>query len=356
MQNNVSYKHCLNCQTELHGNYCHVCGQKATNAKPTIKEFILEYLNIAFVWDTHFLKTIRQVVSRPGHVTKEYISGKFVSYTHPLKLNMFLLFVFITLFLIFHKDLGNSIHTITRDEANYPLFQLQLLTGNAEYAELLKASPFDTVQIYAPLMLADEFPDIIKPLDAIESTTSDTLLLWTAALPHILIEDEVITIQNGGHYTFNDDDKTGVVGTEFLENIWSQMVKIFTTYFPVFILLTVPFLAFLLNITQKKGGHSKLKHFVFSLHYTAFLELLIILLYIISLIASPPIEIMQWVMILGAGTYLTMAIRKVYETKTWFRAAVQAIFINSGYVVTLAMLCFTIFIISLIIVSIRLFA
>lgn len=356
MQNNISYKHCLNCQTELHGNYCHVCGQKATNTKPTIKEFILEYLNIAFVWDTHFLKTIKQVVSRPGHVTKEYISGKFVSYTHPLKLNMFLLFVFITLFVIFHKDFGNSIHTITRDETNFPLIQLQLLTGNEEYVERLKASPFDTVQIYAPLMLADEFPDIMKPLDAIESTARDTMLLWTAALPHILIEDEVLIIKNGGYYAFNSNDKTGVLGTQFLENIWGQMIKTFTTYFPVFILLTVPFLAFLLNITQRKGVHSKLKHFVFSLHYTAFLELLIILLYIISLIASPPIEIMQWVMILGAGAYLTMAIRKVYETKTWFRAAVQAIFINSGYVVTLTMLCFTIFIISLIIVSIRLFA
>ena len=44
-----------------------------------------------------------------------------ISYTHPLKLNMVLLFVFITLFLIFHKDFGNSIQNVTRDEVTYPL-------------------------------------------------------------------------------------------------------------------------------------------------------------------------------------------------------------------------------------------
>lgn len=353
MQDNLSYKHCLNCHTELHGNYCHVCGQKATNARPTVKEFILEYLNIAFIWDTHFLKTIRQVVSKPGHLTKEYISGKFVSYTHPLKLNMFLLFVFITLFLIFHKDIGNSIQNITRDEVNYPLIQLQVLTDNDGYAEILKSSPLDTVQIYAPLMLADGFPDIITCLDATESIPRDSVHIWTAALPQILIEDEVITIKDGSHYTFNNEDKTGVIGTKYLETIWAQMVRLTTTYFPIFILLTVPFLAFLMSMTQRKGGHSKFKHFIFSLHYTAFLELLILLLFITNLIASPPMAIMQWIMISGACTYLTLAIRKVYETKTWFHAAGQAILVNLGYVVILTILFFAIFIAASAIVAIQ---
>lgn len=44
----------------------------------------------------------------------------------------------------------------------------------------------------------------------------------------------------------------------------------------------------------------------------AFLEMLIILLYITSLIASPPMWIMQWVLILGSCAYLTAAIRREY--------------------------------------------
>lgn len=354
MEDNTSYKHCLNCQTELQGDYCHVCGQHATNAKPTVKEFILEYLNIVFIWDTHTINTIWQLLRKPGHVTKEYVSGKFVSYTHPLKLNMFLLLVFITFFLLFHKDLGDSIQNITRDEAAYPLIQLQMLTSNDEYADRLKASDIDTVQLYAPLLLAEEFSDIITAVDGMESLAQDSLMVWKAALPHTLIEDEVIIPDKEGHYYFNDEDKTGVIGTEFLEKIWKEMVRLATTYFPVFILLTVPFLAFLLRLTQRKESHSKFQHFIFSLHYTAFLETLIILLYIIHLVASPPMWAMQWIMIVCSCLYLTMAIRKVYETKNWIIAAGQAIFTNFGYVVTLITALFIVFIVSSAIVAIKL--
>ena len=353
MENKSTQKYCLNCQTELHGEFCHACGQRASNSVTTVKEFILEYLNIAFIWDTLFLKTIGQVVRRPGHVTNEYVSGKYVSYTHPLKLNMFLLFVFITIFLLFHKDLGNSIQKITRDEVNYPLIQIQVLTDNAEYADILKSSPLDTVQLYAPVLLADMFPDLISAIDFSDSSPKDSVSVWTAALPHVLIEDEVIILREEGYYEFSEKDKTGVVGMKYLEDIWSQMVKITTTYFPIFILLTVPLLAFLLGLTQRKGGHTKFKHFIFSLHYTAFLEMLIILLYITNLIASPPMWIMQWVMILGACAYLTAAIRRVYETKRWTYAAGKAIFINVGYVAILMMLLFVIFIVSIAIVAIQ---
>ena len=354
-QNTTSYRHCLNCQTELQGDYCHVCGQRASNARPTVKEFFLEYLNIAFIWDTQFLKTVWQLVRKPGHVTNEYISGKFISYMHPLKLNMFLLFVFITFVLLFHKDLGDSIQTFTRNEVTYPLLQMQILADNDEYSENLKSSPMDTVQLYAPLMLADQFPDIISVVDVIDSTTpGDSMMVWTAALPHILIEDEVITQDRKGYYYFNEKDKTGVLGTEFMETIWRQMVKLTTTYFPIFILLTVPFLAFLLHLTQRKRKYSKFRHLIFALHYTALLEMLIIFLYIIHLIAAPPMWVMQWILILGSCVYLTSAIRRVYETKRWFNAAVQAIFTNIGYAVIFMLLFITIFIIASIIVAVQL--
>ena len=346
MKDSKSYTHCLNCQTELQGDYCHVCGQHATNARPTVKEFFLEYLNIAFIWDTQFLKTIWQILRRPGHVTKEYISGKFVSYTHPLKLNMFLLFVFITIFLLFHKNLGNSIQNYTRDEVAYPLIQIQVLKDNAQYAERMESSAMDTVQLYAPLLLADQYPDVITAIGASDSIPMDSLFVWTAVLPHILIEDEVIISAGADHYYFSDEDKTGVIGTQFVETIWKQMVDMTTTYFPIFILLTVPFLAMLMCLTHRKGGHSSFRHFIFSLHYTAFLEMIIILLYILHLLVSPPTWVMQWIILVWACIYLALAFRRVYGTEKMFNAAVQAVLTNFGYIMVLMVLFFAIFLIS----------
>ena len=111
----LPYKYCLNCDSELKGMYCHNCGQMATSKTPTVMEFILEYLNNAFIWDTKFFQTLWYLIRRPGYLTREYLSGKFVSQEHPLKLNMFLLFVFITLFVFFagSEKVSDSVQDLT---------------------------------------------------------------------------------------------------------------------------------------------------------------------------------------------------------------------------------------------------
>ena len=38
------YKHCLNCGSELQGPYCHTCGQQAVDPRPSVKSFVMEYI------------------------------------------------------------------------------------------------------------------------------------------------------------------------------------------------------------------------------------------------------------------------------------------------------------------------
>ena len=78
-QNGLQYKHCLNCGAELKGRYCHSCGQEAVGKTPTVKGFVMAYLDNAFLWDPQFLKTLWTLIRRPGHLTKEYNAGKFIS-------------------------------------------------------------------------------------------------------------------------------------------------------------------------------------------------------------------------------------------------------------------------------------
>lgn len=357
MSENTTYtKKCLNCQTPLQGTYCHVCGQKATQEKPTIKEFILEYLNIAFIWDTHFAKTMWQTFRRPGHLTNEYVSGKFVSYTHPLKLNMFLLFIFITSVLLFNKteDMKNSVQNLTRNEIIYPVLQLGILTDNLEYNEILKADRKDTVTLYAPQLLAETYPELISNLDTINSVSSESMSYWTAAVPHKLIEDDFFVKHPAGYYHAEPEDPESfenLSGTKILEMVLQQMLKLTTKYFPLLILLTAPFLSLLVRAVLRKSNSSHFKHFIFSLHYTAFLEMIIIFIYMVHLIAAPPIGIMQWVLIASSCIYLTFAFKRAYETRTWYGAVCQAVIINIGYSMILFATFCVILLISIIIVA-----
>ena len=355
MKDDLSYKHCLNCNTELHGKFCHVCGQQATSAKPTIKEFILEYLNIAFIWDAHFIKTLKTLICKPGFLTNEYISGKFVSYTHPLKLNMFLLFVFITIFLISpHADnLSTSLQTVTRDEVMSPMIRIQIMTDDEEYSMELKSSPRDTVYLYSPYLLFETFPEFFENLDEASPSTNDSLAVWTTVLPQKLIEDKVILPDEKGYYYFNLEETNSPANLALLENVWNQMIRLATKYFIIIILLTIPFLSFVLGLLLRKGNHSKFKHLIFSLHYTALLELLIIFLYLIHLIASPPSWIMQTLLISVSFTYLTFAVRKTYQISRWYQAVSLAIFTNLGYSLILMAIFIIILLISTTIVAIQ---
>ena len=277
---------------------------------------------------------------------------------HPLKLSMFLLFAFLTIFLFFRdtEDLNKSLHTFTRNETAQPIIKVELLVKDAEYNKVIMASHTDTVKLYAPYLLFETYPDVVKVIDENVTSASDSIGVWTAAVPRRFIEDNIISLTDDGSYHFTNEDDTEVIGVEVLEKIWSNMVTLTTHYFPIFILLTTPFLALLMRLLFGTKKSSRLKNFVFSLHYISYLEVLIIFIYVLHLIASPPIWLMQWLILIVSSVYLTIAIRKVYDTEKWHTTICKAIIANFGYVMILFVLFFIIFITSVVLVTYQFYA
>ena len=171
---NLPYANCLNCGAELKGKYCHVCGQEATSQTPSVSAFILEYFNHAFIWDANFVPTLWNLIRRPGYLTNEFLKGKFVSHEHPLKLNMFLLFVFVTIFALFatQKKLNDSAEYLTRHELAFPDIQMTLLKSDTSYIKKIYESPRDTILLSAPLYLTEKFPEIIGNIETKNLTFS----------------------------------------------------------------------------------------------------------------------------------------------------------------------------------------
>ena len=339
---NLPYKHCLNCGTELQGKYCHKCGQQVTSKTLKLKDFLIEYANNAFIWDSQCLRTLWNLIRRPGHLTVEYLNGKFVSQEHPLKLNMFLLFVFISLFLIFSKpnSENNSVTNFTDNELIYPGLQLKFLQDDSTFTERLSTSTRDTVQIYAPLSLDTQFPDIIEKISVIEGTNEKELGKWVAVVPRVLIDDKIIVPNEENYYVFNHEKAIVTSGLDEFRTIWSELVNLTTTYFPIIMLFTVPFLALAISTIQRKKKLPFINHFIFSLHYTAMIELLIMAIYILYLIAEPSMTVLQWVLRIGASLYLITAYRRVYEPNSWVKAILNAMFTYIVYLINCLIILF----------------
>lgn len=341
-----AYTHCLNCGTELKGSFCHACGQEATSKTPTVGAFVLEYLNNAIIWDSNCLQTIWTLIRRPGQLTKDYIAGKFVSQEHPLKLNMFLLFVFITLFVFFAgtEKMNNSVHSLTSSEGVQAGIQVEYMVKN-DYAAKMMASPRDTVQILAPLFIAENYPEFFSCIETIEDTDGEGLDKWIAILPHVLIEDKFLVLESG-YYRFNQEANLGKTEMELFHSVWSEMTDLTTRYFPMLVLFTSPLLALSLALVHRKNRRSRFDHFIFALHYTALLELLMICIYVLHLTVSPPAVVLNWVMIIGSCLYLTVAFRTAYDTTTWTKAALSALLTSLIYLLIGLMVFFVIFIIA----------
>ena len=131
-----------------------------------------------------------------------------------------------------------------------------------------------------------------------------------------------------------------------VNTVWSEMVKLIAKYFPLLVLFTAPFLSIALGIVQRKSRIPRIHHFIFALHYTAFLELLMICIFLLHLTLSPPMAWLQWVMIIGSCLYLTIAFRNVYKTTTWTRAALKALFTSMVYMLIGLVIFFLIFIVA----------
>lgn len=341
-QDDMPYGNCLNCGTELVGKFCHKCGQQATSKTPKIKDFILEYLNNAFIWDSQFFKTIANLVCRPGRLTNEYMSGKFISQEHPLKLNMFLLFIFVSIFLLFSgpKRDDDSASIIEQSGVIYPALQVEFLKNDQDFVAKMSASPRDTIRLHAPLSLAVNHADVVEEVTVIEDTKGQGLDRWVAVVPRVLIEDHIIIPTEDGYYAFNTEDDVAADELNQVKSVWDKLAHIVTTYFPVIMLLTMPLLAMAVAFIQRKNRLPFIHHVIFSLHYTAFLELLFIVIYALYLVASPSMALLLWILRIGAGSYLIIAFRKVYEPNSWFKAITKALFTYLVYMLN-CLLMFT---------------
>ena len=353
MQNEIPYKSCYNCGTELAGKYCHNCGQQATSKTPKIKDFILEYFNNAIIWDTQCLKTIAKLVWRPGALTNEYISGKFISQEHPLKLNMFLLFVFVSIFLLFSgPDKAHApANILDKKEVIYPAVQVEFLKKKSEFAAKLNESPRDTVRLYAPLNLVQQHPDIIEKISVEEDTNGEGIDKWIAVIPRVFIDDQIVIPQEDGYYAFNKEEKIASEELIILKNVWNELVAIVTTYFPMMMLFTAPLLAMAVALIQRRKKQPFIHHLIFSLHYTALIELLIMVIYALHLITSPSMTLLQWILRLGSGIYLTIAFHRVYEPDSWLKALIKALLTYLIYMLNCLFLFIVVVLIACIVVA-----
>lgn len=91
-------KVCLNCNTEVHGRFCHVCGQENREPKESVWGLITHFFNDITHFDGKFFSTVKYLVARPGFLPAEYVKGRRASYLNPIRMYIFTSALFFIIF------------------------------------------------------------------------------------------------------------------------------------------------------------------------------------------------------------------------------------------------------------------
>ena len=81
---------CLNCGAQLHGKYCHVCGQPVKGMIRPLSGMLHDVADTIFNIDSRIFHTLLPLYFRPGFLTREYFAGRRTRYVTPFRLYFFL--------------------------------------------------------------------------------------------------------------------------------------------------------------------------------------------------------------------------------------------------------------------------
>ena len=78
---------CLNCKhpLDLSDVYCSYCGQLNTTKSLAIKDFFNEFLGSIITYDSKLRYTVRDLLFRPGVITRNYVNGQRLRYANPFR-------------------------------------------------------------------------------------------------------------------------------------------------------------------------------------------------------------------------------------------------------------------------------
>ena len=85
---------CLNCGTQLTGQYCGQCGQRAMSRFISIWELLRDAFGDLFELDSRLWRTLAPLLVRPGLLTKDYLEGRRARYMPPFRMYLVLSLLF----------------------------------------------------------------------------------------------------------------------------------------------------------------------------------------------------------------------------------------------------------------------
>ncbi len=346
---------CLNCghPLQLSDKFCPNCSQANSTKKLTLLDFFEEFLANYLSYDSKLWRTLAALLLKPGKITKEYISGRRLSYTNPFR---FLLSLAIIYFLII--SFNNEFDSFNKYGYNNqkPIFDLNKefdkLEFDSEKERELALKQIDSLKInkYFKNKISNKDSIILNnPTNYFREINNENIayrFLEKIDFFNTIVKHDTIYYFNQGvtkfeipenrenEMAFNLSNKLLDIEKRpgsFISSLISKLP--FTTFF------FLPFFSFFIWMVYIRKKHTYTDHLIFSFHNQSLLFILLIVSNLLNAVFSFRSE---GFFILIFTIYLYKAMRNFYQQGR-VKTVIKYFFLNTIFFI-LGILAITILI------------
>lgn len=91
-------KNCLNCNAQVYGKFCSVCGQENLEPAESAWHLVAHFFNDITHFDGKFFSSLKLLLFKPGFLSSEYKLGRRNNYLNPVRMYVFTSFLFFLVF------------------------------------------------------------------------------------------------------------------------------------------------------------------------------------------------------------------------------------------------------------------
>ena len=303
---------CLNCGTTVIGKYCHNCGQQNVEPKESAGQLVSHFFSDITHFDGKFFSTLKDLLFKPGFLSREYMNGRRSSYLNPVRMYLFTSFIF---FLVFFSSFHINDNEINMDTMVDGKTIDQIHTMSQEdfdaFTKALNNGKPMTREGF------NRYADSVKKATGIHFTDSNyktreayDSVLASGREKHNWFKKKLIYKEIAFNQKYNNDGKKAV----------QSLIESLTHHFPQMLFISLPFLAFFLKLLYaRQKNFYYVSHAIFVLHLYIFIFIALLLSLGISQIAL--LTSWNWISFLNVLItiivffYLYKAMRNFYKQR-----------------------------------------
>lgn len=317
-------KDCLNCGTIVAGRYCQNCGQENVVPKETFWHMVTHFFYDITHFDSNFFTTVKDLLFKPGFLSKEYMKGKRASYLHPIRMYVFTSAIFFLLFFSFFVNspkINDSLELTAVERMAYlDLVKKELVKDSS--STLLKRGLAMLEDDTLVLKKEDlRFIDSIgnKGLKVSFANKFRTFEAYDSA------QKKLPPRQRDGWFGRKWNKMSINLERKFNENRGEALKKLLESILhrlPYMLLISLPFFALILKLVYiRRKQFYYADHGVFTIHLYVFSFLMLLLMFcfdkLSTVVKSELPDILIFFSLVYLNIYLFKAMRRFYEQRWW---------------------------------------